>query len=95
MKSELERILLEYPKLNYDNGNIYKSKRHSTPLYDEEQSNAIVAEYFDDSQITVAGEDNNPENETFQEVNGHVFIEVIYGGSYELAFKEAVNSLKK
>ena len=95
MKSELERLFSELPQLDWHQGEIYKSKKHTKPLFDEEQSNAIIADYFNGSEITVPGEDNNPENETFKEVNGYVYIEYHFQGSYKDAFLSAINSLKK
>lgn len=94
MKSELERLFSELPQLDWHQGEIYKSKKHTKPLFDEEQSNAIIADYFNGSEITVNGEDNNPENETFKEVNGYVYIEWKWAGNFETAFLNAKAQLK-
>lgn len=94
MKPELVRLFDELPQLDWHQGEIYKSKKHTIPLFHEEQSNAIIAEYFDGSEITVNGEDSNPENEQFKEVNGYVYIEWKWAGNFETAFLTAKTQIK-
>lgn len=94
-QTELERLLKEFPNLDYANSNIYKSKRHTIPLLEDKDAEAVIAEYYDNSEIVEDDGSGNPETEVVREVNGHVFIEYAWAGDYERAFNEARNFLKK
>lgn len=87
MKSQLEQLFDKYPNLDFDNGNLYKSPKHTVPLYEDDKANDVVASFFDGREITIPHSSGNPELDEFRSVNGHVFIELNYAGDYKAAFK--------
>lgn len=87
MKSQLEQLFDRYPNLDFANGNLYKSPKHTVPLYEDDKANDVVASFFDGREITIPHSSGNPELDKFKSVNGHVFIELNYAGDYKAAFK--------
>lgn len=87
MKSDLENLKQLYPNMDYANGMLFKSKKHSSALYTEEETTAMIIEHYEGQTITVAHPSGDPQLEEFKEVNGVEYIEHTFNGNLEEAYK--------
>lgn len=79
----IQEIKAAYPQAEYVDGDLYLEDQLVETDVDE-----LIAEYYDDFEVTRASWDNDPQKEYFEKVSGREYIKIHFYGSYEDAYNE-------
>lgn len=79
----IEYLKALYPDLEYVDNILYLGEEVI-----QEDADLLIEEYYDGWEVTKAHSSGNPELETFEEVDGEDYINIMFDGNYEMAYNE-------
>ena len=88
--TELEQLKKSYPTAFYEDGCIWLDGQDDKPFVDEKSTTELINEHYSGNTISAwggKGDSRDPQEEIDIEVEGHIYIQEVLGGSYENAFK--------
>lgn len=86
-KTELQKLKVKYPNLDYYDSNFYPDKNSYERI--DVDADALILDHYNDLEITVSHSSGNPELEYDKKVLGSEYIEYTFHGSKLSAFKNA------
>lgn len=90
MKLEIERLIAQYPELNYEDGYLYATPDDEGYLHDKGvplDGKHLISEYFEGNEICINPEEPDPTKEEYAPASGKANIDYWHNGDFNKALR--------